>query len=1648
MTSANTIKKTLLSLGIDPKSVEEVKKLIAQLEKLQKTAAKVGKDFQQVVSQTKGKEIAQSARNPVTQSRQILEQTQKSARSIIDQIALEAGKGLTQAQKKELTRGLTQAFGEITGRFSDNIKKQVALEKKNLDTFYRDQFRNNPDIARRRQLNASNASSIPAQQLPSYISSQQQFLKGARGALSYAINTGDKRLEASASRAVRNLEAGLQAATNNLKAFEKTTKEAAQAAQKAAREQERQAVRLEKERSKPSVEQQMINSRVRQLQQQDVNRKLDGGASLFKNQALLLRNYAVLGGGVAAGYGAAAFSVDLDREFKQLQSILALTNTEMETLEKNLIAVSEKTKFTATEVTEAAIVLGQAGFGQRDIVNAIEGVTLFATAVGSDLKSAVDLATSTLGVFNKDSSQMVDIVDQMTTAVNTSKLNLDKLSLGLQYAGNLAAQSNVSFEETVSALGAMANSGIRSGSTLGTGLRQILITLQNPTEGFKEKVHDLGISMNDLDISTKGLVPVLKTLAERGFTVRDAMATMEVRAAAAYGAFANNVDVAEQLQEKMKIGGAAARANAIQMESLSHQMDRLGSVSKSIVYESLEPLLETVAKLTEKTADFLGQVRLLAPQLSYLATPLAILGGVLAARSVVRLGVGLAGAGGALSSGKGLSGAATALAGRIPMGKAIGGAARFVGVSNPYVLGATALGTAAVYGYQGLSAQAQANDRVDKSRAELSGRISQLETYEKTLKKVNEMTTALVLKQNELGTKESVRREVERLNQEFKNQGLFLDSTVNSYGELISKMDEFSQKTRSARTFLQAESRESYVKANEASLEEMYAAPLVGSFSSNQDLLARGLLAKGKRFYSEAAYGQRSRQFASDLLGGQDIVGVLTGLADQTQAIRPGTQGAVGALASSQESYQSLIGQLMSGLNGDPERVKQLLTGLSPDQAEDAKAYVLDLVKVLQEKAYALAEAKIREEEYNAKDSRLVARENELDALIQKDYVRPLENEMAAVKKQLQDLDQQATNSKEYADAYLAAEKIVAEREASLKNSEVAALKALQDEGADNPQRRLADSGFYQVLGQIESTLNNTLRGLAKSGQPDFEKRTREQLEELDAKIRDRQENLSQNRNEENSQKILEEAIELIRQQENIKTQQLTFAARVNGTSPSSIAQREAAERARVESRARSLTRLRERTLAESRFSEELDARSLIDGSQTKFADSELASLLSDFYREARTDILNDLSEVRIDKEGLLRQADDLDFQAQQQADIVSNTNYTREARQQALRESSNLREQAEQLRQSAIRLEQQGIDEAQRALAELAQYIRDQVIDNSTLSDGEAKNKARNQVTDLEKEVLKLRKDNEGLVEDLEKLRRDVDSRIDQEGVVGRDLARVSPFEGGYRDKVRAAIYGQPYTPESGVETDNTFAGSGQNNIQNGVNFLGQQLDDYYSAYDPLVESLTQLEEMGRGLGTTFGDAFANFATGAMSAKEAARTLFAQLFADLARMASQQVFMSIFKSIFSGGGGTTLDASNSSPFEMTAYQGGPVLVGSYASGGLIRSGLDTRDSTLAHVSRGEFILRKRAVDALGIDTVRALNTANPEMLRAKENAIRTPMMNDKQESEGDINIWLVKESEKPNGLGPRDVLMVFQDDVLKNGQTKQLIKRIQRGDL
>lgn len=310
-------------------------------------------------------------------------------------------------------------------------------------------------------------------------------------------------------------------------------------------------------------------------------------------QSILSPGYAVAAFARTSVYGAAAmaaysifnavrdgaqFVIQFEDTLARLQAIAGATSGQMVDLRDKILEVGTTSKYSTLELAEAAITLAQAGFSASDMGSSLEAVSRLAVASGSTIAESVDLITGAIGAFQLQTSEAARVSDLLVAALNRSKLTVTQVAQAIQYVGATAFESNISLNELVAAAGAISQAGVRSGSTIGTGLRQFLVDLQDPTKKLTIELTKLGLTQADVDVKTRGLSTVLTTLRDAGFGSAQAYAGLETRAAAAFLVLKNNLGTMHDLEIAQLAQGQAAEAAGTAMESLSAEWQRFKNI--------------------------------------------------------------------------------------------------------------------------------------------------------------------------------------------------------------------------------------------------------------------------------------------------------------------------------------------------------------------------------------------------------------------------------------------------------------------------------------------------------------------------------------------------------------------------------------------------------------------------------------------------------------------------------------------------------------------------------------------------------------------------------------------------------------------------------------------------------------------------------------------------------------------------------------------------------------------------------------------------------------------------------------------------------------------------------------------------------------
>ena len=275
-------------------------------------------------------------------------------------------------------------------------------------------------------------------------------------------------------------------------------------------------------------------------------------------------------GAAAAGPLAASTAVfaSFDDAIRGVRAVTQASAEDFERLRAKAKQLGASTSYSASQVALLMTELGRAGFNPSQIIAMTGAVMNLARATGTDATQASGIMAATLRQFSLEADQASRVADALTTAANKSFNSVESLGEALKYTAPVAADANMSLEETLAILGSLGNLGIQ-GTNAGTAVRRLLTLSGAAADKFQQ---EFGVSALDAAGNVRPLVDVLAEVSEaaakmpsgeRARKFSDVFGLLGITAASAVGKSATSTR--ELYQELLQASGAA--------ESTAKEMD-------------------------------------------------------------------------------------------------------------------------------------------------------------------------------------------------------------------------------------------------------------------------------------------------------------------------------------------------------------------------------------------------------------------------------------------------------------------------------------------------------------------------------------------------------------------------------------------------------------------------------------------------------------------------------------------------------------------------------------------------------------------------------------------------------------------------------------------------------------------------------------------------------------------------------------------------------------------------------------------------------------------------------------------------------------------------------------------------------------------
>lgn len=223
---------------------------------------------------------------------------------------------------------------------------------------------------------------------------------------------------------------------------------------------------------------------------------------------------AMTGAGAAIGAVAIA-SVNTGREFEAAMSSTAATagasQEEFNKLREAAMQMGRETSKTATESANALEYMALAGWSVDQSIQGLPSVLRLSEATGLDLARTSDLVTDSMSATGQTVDDLSGYLDICARAQNKSNQTAEQLMEAYIGVGGTMKGLNVPVQESATALGVLANRGIK-GSEAGNALNAIMVNLTTGTGQAGKMMESLGVSAFDSEGKFIGLQATLQQL--------------------------------------------------------------------------------------------------------------------------------------------------------------------------------------------------------------------------------------------------------------------------------------------------------------------------------------------------------------------------------------------------------------------------------------------------------------------------------------------------------------------------------------------------------------------------------------------------------------------------------------------------------------------------------------------------------------------------------------------------------------------------------------------------------------------------------------------------------------------------------------------------------------------------------------------------------------------------------------------------------------------------------------------------------------------------------------------------------------------------------------------------------------------------------
>jgi|GEM_PF-3452516 len=316
------------------------------------------------------------------------------------------------------------------------------------------------------------------------------------------------------------------------------------------------------------------------------------------------------------GQQAVKATMDFDTNLSVLRATSGASVKEMADLRQLAVDLGNDLTLpgtSAADAAEAMLELSKSGLSVKNVMAGVRGVLEMSAAGNLGNAAAAEIASNALNAFGLEGEETARVADLLAASANASSAEVTDVADSLKMAAAVAASANIPIEDLVTMIGEMANAGIK-GSDAGTSLKQMILSLQAPTDKAKNLMEELGITIYNASgemLPVKDIIGRFSsalgglTQEQRNVTLATIFGADAVRAANVV--LMGGVDAYDKMKSQVTENGAAAELAAARMEGLGGSFQRLQNAIQDAQRLAVEPFKQDLINMVDGAANLVTE---------------------------------------------------------------------------------------------------------------------------------------------------------------------------------------------------------------------------------------------------------------------------------------------------------------------------------------------------------------------------------------------------------------------------------------------------------------------------------------------------------------------------------------------------------------------------------------------------------------------------------------------------------------------------------------------------------------------------------------------------------------------------------------------------------------------------------------------------------------------------------------------------------------------------------------------------------------------------------------------------------------------------------------------------------------------------------